>query len=151
MIHSFIFMFVCQIIFKWFLLSLEQRCRGRLIDGQRRCCTPENPCDEGEGDCDGELDGGTNDGNDGCKGDLVCGSNNCEKFGPYFHANDDCCERPSELDEFGEWSEWTNLSECEFRNGRMRRRQERTCSTKKCKGKNGRHGTKQNRELYNCK
>merc|ERR1712038_1290150 len=71
-----------------------QRCRGRNYDG-KRCCTPENPCDEGEGDCDGPGDGGQHDGHAGCKGDLVCGSNNCLKFGAYFHEKDDCCERPS--------------------------------------------------------
>merc|ERR1712243_242239 len=71
-----------------------QRCRGRNYDG-KRCCTPENPCNEGEGDCDGPGDGGLNDGHAGCKGDLVCGSNNCLQFGAYFHPKDDCCERPS--------------------------------------------------------
>merc|ERR1712227_730015 len=71
-----------------------QKCRGRNYDG-KRCCTPENPCDEGEGDCDGPGDGGLNDGHAGCKGDLVCGSNNCLKFGAYYHAKDDCCEKPT--------------------------------------------------------
>ena len=72
----------------------NQRCRGRNYEG-RRCCTPENPCDEGEGDCDGPLDGGVNDGHAGCKGNLVCGSNNCQKFGAYYHPRDDCCEKPA--------------------------------------------------------
>eukprot|EP00092_Neocalanus_flemingeri_P077976 GFUD01096910.1.p1 GENE.GFUD01096910.1~~GFUD01096910.1.p1 ORF type:complete len:293 (-),score=50.19 GFUD01096910.1:92-970(-) len=70
-----------------------QRCRGRNY-GERRCCTPEEPCDEGEGDCDGREDGSEHDGNRGCRGDLVCGSNNCKKFGLYYHDKDDCCERP---------------------------------------------------------
>ena len=43
-----------------------QRCAGRNYQG-RRCCTPENPCDEGEGDCDGPGDGGGHDGHAGCK------------------------------------------------------------------------------------
>ena len=51
---------------------------------------PENPCDEGEGDCDGP---GGHDDHRGCKGDLVCGSNNCKKFGHYYHEKDDCCEK----------------------------------------------------------
>jgi len=72
-----------------------QRCKGRNFSPGRRCCTPEDPCDEGEGDCDGALDGGTNDGDKGCKGSLVCGSNNCKKFGAYYHEKDDCCEKPS--------------------------------------------------------
>jgi len=71
----------------------DQRCCGRNFQG-RRCCTPENPCDEGEGDCDGPGDGGQHDGHEGCKGDLVCGSNNCKKFGNYYHEKDDCCEKP---------------------------------------------------------
>ena len=71
-----------------------QRCAGRNYNG-KRCCTPEAPCDEGEGDCDGPGDGGLNDGNRGCKGDLVCGSNNCKKFGLYYHEKDDCCDVPN--------------------------------------------------------
>merc|ERR1711868_167713 len=51
-----------------------QRCAGRNYNG-RRCCTPENPCGYGEGDCDGPGDGGANDGHQGCQGDLVCGRN----------------------------------------------------------------------------
>merc|ERR1711970_876798 len=70
-----------------------QRCSGRNFQG-RRCCTPENPCGLGEGDCDGPLDGGLSDGDLGCEGDLVCGSNNCQKFGRYFHKSDDCCDYP---------------------------------------------------------
>merc|ERR1712013_376792 len=73
-----------------------QRCSGRNFQG-RRCCTPENPCGLGEGDCDGPLDGGLNDGHEGCAGDLVCGSNNCRKFGLYYHPKDDCCDEPSTL------------------------------------------------------
>jgi len=73
-----------------------QRCSGRNFSG-RRCCTPEEPCGLGEGDCDGPLDGGVNDGHRGCKGDLVCGSNNCKKFGSYFHEKDDCCDLPENL------------------------------------------------------
>ena len=72
-----------------------QRCAGRNYPGGRRCCTPEQPCGEGEGDCDGPGDGGQHDGHAGCEGDLVCGSNNCLQFGLYYHPKDDCCEKPS--------------------------------------------------------
>merc|ERR1712183_452942 len=47
-----------------------QRCAGRNYSG-RRCCTPEQPCEEGEGDCDGPEDGGQHDGHAGCKGELL--------------------------------------------------------------------------------
>ena len=40
----------------------------------------------GEGDCEGHSD---------CKRGLVCGNNNCKKFGTYYHEKDDCCEKPS--------------------------------------------------------
>ena len=83
-----------------------QRCRGRNY-GERRCCTPQNPCGLGEGDCDGQLDGGKHDGNDGCRAGLVCGSNNCRRFGLYYHKKDDCCEYPSES-----WSQWTTYGPC---------------------------------------
>merc|ERR1711936_1071771 len=73
-----------------------QRCSGRNYSG-KRCCTPSQPCGLGEGDCDGPLDGGVNDGHRGCQGDLVCGSNNCKKFGAYFHEKDDCCDLPQNL------------------------------------------------------
>ena len=73
-----------------------QRCSGRNY-GHGRCCTPDEPCGLGEGDCDGPLDGGVNDGHAGCRGELVCGSNNCQKFGTYFHPKDDCCDEPSSI------------------------------------------------------
>ena len=76
-------------------LNTGQRCTGRNYNG-RRCCTPEKPCNEGEGDCDGPGDGGLNDGDEGCKGNLVCGSNNCKQFGLYYHDKDDCCEKPAD-------------------------------------------------------
>ena len=31
------------------------------------------------------------------KGDLVCGSNNCRKFGLYYHEKDDCCEKKENI------------------------------------------------------
>ena len=37
-------------------------------------------CSEGQGDCDSDVQ---------CKGDLVCGNNNCE--GPEFSPGSDCC------------------------------------------------------------
>merc|ERR1712123_346242 len=93
-----------------------QRCSGRNYNG-RRCCTPDQPCGLGEGDCDGPLDGGVNDGHAGCRGDLVCGSNNCKKFGIYFHEKDDCCEKPAAISSaepvqrqqekgWGQWTQW---------------------------------------------
>merc|ERR1712038_348880 len=112
-----------------------QRCRGRNYDG-KRCCTPENPCDEGEGDCDGPGDGGQHDGHTGCKGDLVCGSNNCLKFGAYYHEKDDCCERATspikkspEFDrtEKQGWGPWSAWSPCSHSCGAGRKSRSRQC------------------------
>merc|ERR1711936_444054 len=115
-----------------------QRCRGRNYDG-KRCCTPENPCDEGEGDCDGPGDGGLNDGHAGCKGDLVCGSNNCLKFGAYYHPKDDCCERatsplqsPGKSPEFNRqeeqgWGPWSSWGPCSHTCGAGRKTRKRQC------------------------
>ena len=59
-------------------------------DGGDDCCSDELQCDIGEGDCDQDSH---------CKGDLVCGDNNCQtnslNFGlptESFDYDDDCCE-----------------------------------------------------------
>merc|ERR1711982_109089 len=90
-----------------------QRCAGRNSNG-RRCCTPESPCGYGEGDCDGPLDGGANDGHRGCQGDLVCGSNNCnvrqQQYG------------------WGPWSNWTACRRVHQQiSGRCRKTRTRNC------------------------
>ena len=99
-----------------FLLAftLDQRCRGRNYDG-RRCCTPEDPCQYGEGDCDGPADGGRHDGHAGCAPGLVCGSNNCKKFGLFYHDKDDCCDLGSAslgpaATAWSSWSAWGGCS-----------------------------------------
>ena len=60
------------------------RCRGRNF-APPLCCTQDNPCQEGEGDCEEDVD---------CMGTLVCGNNNCKAFGSFFHEKDDCCIKP---------------------------------------------------------
>merc|ERR1719427_853456 len=50
------------------LLNSNLRCHGK----DNGCCTVNNPCDVGDGDC---------------ARDLVCGSNNC----PFGEEADDCC------------------------------------------------------------
>ena len=59
------------------------RCFGKWTN----CCTEENPCKAGDGDCDND---------DQCDGDLVCGTNNCVRNNPNFYYYDfgsdsDCC------------------------------------------------------------
>merc|ERR1711931_439062 len=126
-----------------------QRCRGRNYDG-RRCCTPENPCNEGEGDCDGAGDGGVNDGDRGCRGDLVCGSNNCKKFGAYYHDKDDCCERAEKggprQQEIG-WGPWSEFSPCSASCGPGWEVRTRQCVGNRC-GQQGFH--KEDRQERIC-
>lgn len=130
-----------------------QQCRGRNYEG-RRCCTPENPCGEGEGDCDGAGDGGQNDGDRGCRGNLVCGSNNCLKFGAYYHEKDDCCEQPLfsaqpiRNEGTGDWGPWSAWSGC-GKDGRRTRIQR--CNGKVCTLGNGRRGTENIQERYDCR
>ena len=52
--------------------------------GGDSCCTREKPCDDGLGDCDQDHD---------CKTNLVCGHQNCGKWGGLWDWKDDCCER----------------------------------------------------------
>ena len=68
----------------------EGKC-GRCI-GQYGCCTKENPCDVGEGDCHNDED---------CQHGLKCGDDNCRKCGIGTHQDcgfwtydDDCCFKP---------------------------------------------------------
>merc|ERR1711970_305811 len=130
-----------------------QRCRGRNYDG-RRCCTPENPCDEGEGDCDGAGDGGVNDGDRGCRGDLVCGSNNCKKFGAYYHEKDDCCERvvaapgnPGKRQQEQGWGPWSQYGPCSASCGPGWKVRTRKCVGSRC-GTQGFH--KEDRQERVC-
>ena len=51
--------------------------------GGDTCCTAANQCSIGEGDCDADTD---------CKGNLVCGMDNCD--GMDFDMTDDCCTEP---------------------------------------------------------
>ena len=74
------------------------KCTGtNTAHGKRSCCTPSSPCDVGEGDCSSPLDNGKHYDNKDCKGNLVCGRNNCKKFGDYYDASDDCCDYPTSI------------------------------------------------------
>merc|ERR1712038_1735954 len=108
-----------------------QRCSGRNY-GDKRCCTPENPCGEGEGDCDGPGDGGFHDGHAGCKGDLVCGSNNCNKFGHYYHEKDDCCEKPTQVPPESGWTAWSEFGSCRVKAGSCKKTRTRYCRGPNC-------------------
>ena len=76
--------------------------------GGDSCCTPSNPCEVNEGDCDRDAD---------CVGSLRCGVNNCIRQSPFlactcknggcggdgdcvegtfaFDKEDDCCYDPA--------------------------------------------------------
>ena len=68
-----------------------RRCRGRVLGNGQPCCTLEQPCNEGEGDC-GEANDEVNT-DDLCKGDLVCGRSNCRKIDQGFLQRERCCEK----------------------------------------------------------
>merc|ERR1712168_1778373 len=59
--------------------------------GGDSCCRGNNWCMENEGDCDAHGD---------CERGLLCGDNNCGKFGDHrdkdFDSTDDCCYKPTE-------------------------------------------------------
>ena len=50
----------------------------------KHCCTSGKPCGLAQGDCDRDSE---------CKGDLVCGKNNCGSAFSWRFA--DCCEDPA--------------------------------------------------------
>ena len=54
-----------------------------LTTGNNSCCTTNNLCSEGEGDCDSDAD---------CAGAAVCGTDNCGAgWMAQPGAQDDCC------------------------------------------------------------
>ena len=81
-----------------------------LCTGGHSCCTPSNPCGDGEGDCDRDSD---------CENGYICGTDNCKPStipGANFHPTDDCCVRPpstSTHDVYdGLWGSWGPLMYC---------------------------------------
>ena len=63
-------------------MQLLDCCRNKECSNYWTCCTEEDPCEEGEGDCD--L-------NKHCADGLICGIANC--IGPQHQINADCCEK----------------------------------------------------------
>merc|ERR1712002_713179 len=51
----------------------------------RACCTVDNPCGLGGGNCDADAH---------CQGDLVCGQRNCNQFHPKPRRWANCCTNP---------------------------------------------------------
>jgi len=65
-------------------------CCQKGCSGGNSCCTSEQPCGLGEGDCDSDSE---------CTGDLICHKGytvGCEK-GPNWDSSDDCCLDLSKL------------------------------------------------------
>merc|ERR1712183_1074914 len=84
-----------------------------------------------------------------CRGRNFDGSNNCKKFGAYYHEKDDCCERPTggpggrypPKSEWGPWSEWRCVAP-----GTLQREQK--CRKQQCSLSNGRVGTRNTQQRY---
>ena len=49
------------------------------------CCTEDDPCDVGEGDCDTDSQ---------CQSNLKCGKDNCKEFDSNWPFDFDCCYQP---------------------------------------------------------
>merc|ERR1712168_1270060 len=60
-------------------------CNGDYPD--RNCCTINNPCQLGGGNCEANIH---------CEGELVCGTRNCRKFHPNARRWANCCFDPTE-------------------------------------------------------
>ena len=59
----------------------SSRCASGTHAQIQECCGTNNPCDEGQGDCDKDSE---------CSGNLICGKNNCNRS--QFPSNKtDCC------------------------------------------------------------
>ncbi len=57
-------------------------CNGGMHSEIKGCCSEEEPCIKGQGDCDKASE---------CIGNLVCGSNNCDPS-KFPSGGTDCCE-----------------------------------------------------------
>ena len=64
-------------------ISESLRCKPRIND--RDCCTEEEPCQEGGGDCDNDSH---------CGAGLMCGTDNCLFFDKLSKPDADCCMNP---------------------------------------------------------
>ena len=66
----------------FFTFKVAKSCNGK-PKIKWSCCTTGSPCDVGGGDCDKDSH---------CSGNLVCGNNNCRKWGKHWKRSADCCE-----------------------------------------------------------
>ena len=69
------------------LIESTSGCDGKL-GPQQSCCTSQNRCAIGEGDCDYDFD---------CAGDLICGKDNCLPIFGHGSKNYDCCKEGKTL------------------------------------------------------
>ena len=63
-----------------YFVATDLACAGGSKSQTIDCCTTDAPCEVNEGDCDRDSE---------CKGDLVCGDNNCDQAFTWRFA--DCC------------------------------------------------------------
>jgi len=87
----------------------QDTCLGE--NGDWNCCTDDNPCDIGQGDCDRDSH---------CKPGLKCEDNadNCKEFNPIAHPMADCCVLPDQcLGKNGDWNCCTDENPCDIGQG----------------------------------
>ena len=63
-------------------MKKEHKCRGKFATDD--CCNTSYKCEEGEGDCDSDVD---------CGDGLRCGKGNCD-YSLGFKFGYDCCYKP---------------------------------------------------------
>jgi hypothetical protein len=79
---------ICFIDLTSQILYINTTDQGSECQGGDSCCTPDNKCEEDEGDCDADTD---------CVEGLKCGNRNCiQKSGLQWDSTDDCCYVPDD-------------------------------------------------------
>ena len=77
-----------SIQFTYQIIYVHTPAEGGACNGRESCCTPDNKCEENDGDCNSDVD---------CVDGLKCGKENCnQKSGLDWVSTDNCCYKPDD-------------------------------------------------------